>query len=155
MQEYTWFYSLKEMPDAAAAARMQAGFDAFLANWKSHGTPVDGLIRFVYNRFIIIQSDPGQGRPSGCSIDSLRRGVEQVLSDCGVEWLDASHIFYRDAQGEIRYAHFSQIKSLVAEGGLHEGAIVFDHSLGQSDDLDQWEKPMAQTWMRRHLPRHA
>lgn len=113
MQEYTWFYSLKDTPDTATADRLEAGFAHFLANWKSHGTPVDGLVRFVHDRFIIIQSDPNQSRPSGCSIDSLRRGVEGILTQGGVAWLDASHIFYRDAAGAIQQVHFSEIKSLV------------------------------------------
>ena len=70
-------------------------------------------------------------------------------------FLDASTIFYRDAEGQIQQVHFSKIKALVEQGVVHAATIVFDHSLGQSDDLSQWELPMEQTWMRRHLPRHA
>ena len=48
--------------------------------------------------------------------------------------------------------HFQQVPELVANGTLHEDAIVFDHSLSNSDDLSNWEVSMKNTWMKRYLP---
>lgn len=150
MQQYTWFFSLKDSLSPAAKAQLQASIDAFLAQWKTHGVPVDGLVRIAHDRFVIVQSNPSEGRPSGCSIDSLKRGMTQVLQQNEVETVDAAHVYYRQGD-QIQYTHFKEISQQIAQGILKEGDIVFDHSLGQSDDLTQWEKPLQDTWLKRYL----
>ncbi|MEL6671480.1 MAG: hypothetical protein AAFR61_04785 [Bacteroidota bacterium] len=152
MQSYTWFYSLKETLSPEVESQLEQDFDHFLAQWKSHGTPVDGLIQISYHRFVIIQSDPQTSRPSGCSIDSLKRAVGQILQQRHQEVLDAAHVFYRDEQQEIAFTHFRDIPKLVAAGSLSAETQVFDHSLGQSDDLSRWEIALQDSWLKRFLP---
>ncbi|RMG16901.1 MAG: hypothetical protein D6730_24595 [Bacteroidetes bacterium] len=151
MQAYTWIYSLNTPLDEANAQALQADFDQFTSQWKSHGTPVDGLIRLAHGRFVIIQADPAVPRPSGCSIDSLKRAVAQILQHHGLESLDAAYIGYRDAQGHIQFVHFKQLPQLIAKGEIGPDTLVFDHSLDQSDDLSKWEVPLRQSWMSRYL----
>ncbi|GAB4412640.1 MAG: hypothetical protein OHK0039_18780 [Bacteroidia bacterium] len=152
MQRYTWFFSLPTPLDAAQAATLQQDFDRFAAQWKSHGTPVEGMIGIRYGQFIVARAQPDSERPSGCSIDSLRRGIEQILQRHGLAWAEAAIVFYRDAGGAVQHADFRQIPTLVAAGTLTGDTIVFDHTLGQSDDLSQWELPLKQTWLKRYLP---
>ncbi|MEL7340070.1 MAG: hypothetical protein AAGM67_06255, partial [Bacteroidota bacterium] len=116
-----------------------------------HGTPVDGLVQIRYGRFVVIQSNPAEARPSGCSIDSLKRSIGQILQKHGLEVLDASHVFYRSGT-DIHAANFKSLSGLVKDGSLTADSIVFDHSLAQSDDLSLWELPLKQTWMKRYLP---
>ena len=151
MQNYTWFYSLKSSLSPEQEQALEVDFANFLNQWKTHGTPVDGLIALKYGRFIIIQSDPQVSRPSGCSIDSLKRSISQILNAHGHEVLDAAHVYYRDQNQDIQVTHFSKIPSLVASGDLTPETIVFDHSLAQSDDLSKWELPMSQTWLDRYF----
>ena len=148
MQQYTWFYSLKSTLSPETKQALEVDFAQFLNQWKTHGTPVDGLINLQHDRFIIIQSDPGVSRPSGCSIDSLKQNISQIISNHGLEVLDAANVFYRSAEGQIDVTHFSKISALVAKGTLTPETIVFDHSLDQSDDLSKWELPMSQTWFK-------
>lgn len=152
MQTYTWIFSLAEPVTDSVASDLNRDFAAFQAQWKSHGTPVTGLITLHHQRFVIIQSKDDESRPSGCSIDGLRRGVTGILQHHNLEWLEGGEVFYRDAAGEIQVVHFQKIQSLVADGRLLPETIVFDHSLSNSDDLSLWEVPMNQTWMKRFLP---
>ena len=155
MQSYTWFFSLENALTAEQEAQLQADFKQFTDQWQSHGTPVDGLIRIRYNRFVIVQANPAEARPSGCSIDSLRRGVEQILAQRGYRHMEPMWVFFRDTEGEIQRAHFQQMGSLLAEGKISAQTPVFDHSLSHSDDLNLWERPLAETWMKRFLPQEA
>lgn len=151
MQQYTWFFSLAQPIDAQQQAQLQADFDAFTAQWKSHGTPVSGLINLRYGQFVVVQASPDEARPSGCSIDSLKRGVEGILQRHALTWLDPAWVFYRDAQGEIKRTLFNQVPALLVSGEMHEDTVVFDHSLSQTDDLARWEVPMRDTWLSRYL----
>lgn len=151
MQSYTWIYSLKNSLEADTLSALQQNFDAFTDQWKTHGKPVDGLIQTRHNRFVIVQADPNVARPSGCSIDSLRRAVTGILQQAQLESLDASKVFYRDADGEIQYIDFREIPKALAQGQMTGDSIVFDNTLGQSDDLEKWELPLKATWLKRYL----
>lgn len=152
MQSNTWIFSLAQAVNDSVASDLSQDFGAFQAQWKSHGTPVSGLIALHHQRFVVIQSKADESRPSGCSIDSLRRGVTAILQQHRLEWLEGGEVFYRDVAGDIKMVHFQQIETLIEEGILLPETIVFDHSLSNSDDLGLWEVPLNQTWMKRFLP---
>ncbi|RMG74683.1 MAG: hypothetical protein D6722_02145 [Bacteroidetes bacterium] len=151
MQQYTWFFTLPAPLTADQSEALSRDFAAFTAQWKSHGTPVEGLIEIRHHRFIIAQADPTQARPSGCSIDSLKRGVAQILQQHGLSWLDAGYVCYRDAEGHIQTLHFSALEAAVQSGELGPDTLIFDHTLDQTDDLSKWEVPLKQTWLKRYL----
>ena len=152
MQSYTWFYSLSNKLSPGQEAALQADFDQFLGQWKTHGTPVDGLVKIAHSQFIIIQSNPGEGRPSGCSIDSLKHAVADILQKNELEALDAANVFYQNENAEVNYTHFRNISQLVESGEMNAETKIFDHSLSQSDDLSKWIVPMKQSWLKRYLP---
>lgn len=151
MQRYTWIFSLLSPVSESVAASLRLAFDAFQGQWKSHGTPVSGMIQLHHSQFVTVQAKDDEDRPSGCSIDSLRRGVTAILAQHELAWADGGEIFYRKADGSIAMAHFHQLPNLVENGTLGPDSIVFDNSLSDSDDLSRWELPMNQTWMKRYL----
>ena len=154
MQRYTWIYSLSQPIDDAQTAYLQQAFGAFLGKWNSHGSPIAGEITLAYERFVIIQANPGEDRPSGCSIDSLKRTVEGILQQKGLSWVEASEVFYKVGE-EIRSIDFRELASKIQQGILGPETIVFDHTLSQSDDLSKWEVPLKDTWMKRFLPKES
>lgn len=151
MTKYTWFYSFGQSLTDEQISALEADFQAFLDQWKTHGAPVNANIQIRYARFVIIQADPSDSRPSGCSIDSMRRTVEQILINHGIAWLDNAHVYFRDENGEIRSPHFNELPALAASGKLKAETPVFDHSLSSTDDLNKWEVHLAETWLRRYL----
>ena len=153
MQRYTWFYTLAETLTESEEQTLKAAFDAFTNQWKSHGQPIQGLIKMRYKRFVIVQSDQGDDRPSGCSIDNMKRNVANILEKHQHNTLDAAWVSFKEGD-QIRSVHFRDIPSLVKEGVLKPDTTVFDHSLSQSDDLSKWEVPMSVTWLSRFLPKN-
>ena len=153
MQKYTWFYSLRSKPDSITLGNLKRDFDAFLQQWHSHGNTIHGSIQILHDQFIVVRSSPSESRPSGCSIDSMKRAVNVILQNAGLECFDAGHVFYRTGSGEIRNIHFSEIGPAVQAGKLNSDTLVLDHSLGQSDDFSRWEAPLKDTWLARFLPK--
>ncbi len=146
-----WFYSLTYTLTSAEVESLSQAFAAFLAQWKSHGTPVTGKIDIKYARFIHISLAQSSENPSGCSIDSMRHAVEKILLSHQLTWAEASNVFFKAENGEIRHTDFRQIPQLVAENALHAESIVFDNSLSDTGLLEKWEVKMADTWMKRYL----
>jgi hypothetical protein len=151
MQQYTWFYSLKDELSPEKEAELQQEFKTFTDQWETHGKSVDGLIQIKYGRFVIAQASPEDARPSGCSIDSLRRGIDQILSTRGYKTLDNGYVFFKDETGEIQEVHFRELPQYIDGGRLKAETPVLDHSLSQSDDLSLWERPLQATWLKRYL----
>ncbi len=152
MQQFTWIYSLSETLTSDHEASLVPALAEIARNWKSHGSPIAGVIQLKYSRFVIVQADPETGRPSGCSIDGLKHKVEELLTSRQISWFDASQIFYLDASGNLAFTHFKHIASMLTQGDLTEDTLVFDHTLSQSDDLNRWEQPLKNTWLKRFLP---
>ncbi|MEM6630939.1 MAG: hypothetical protein AAF694_14760 [Bacteroidota bacterium] len=153
MQRYTWIYSLSQPTTAEQTAYLKQSFGEFLGKWNSHGTPVAGEITLAYQRFVIIQANPGEDRPSGCSIDGLKRTVEGILQQKGLTWVEASQVFFKDPEEQIQSIDFRALPTFIQQGKLKSETKVFDHTLNQSDDLSKWEVPLKETWMKRFLPK--
>lgn len=151
MQQYTWFYTFAQPISTETALLLESDFRAFLAKWQSHGTPIAGDIYLKYGQFVVVQSSNEANRPSGCSIDGMKRAVETLLQKYGIACVDAAHIAYRNTAEEIEIVHFQEMGKRIAAQQVDAHTLVFDHSLNDSDDLSKWEQPLAQTWMRRWL----
>jgi len=155
MQKYTWIYILADTLTKAQRQQLEVAFSNFLNKWTSHGRSIAGKIWIPYNRFVVIQANSDEDRPSGCSIDDMKRSVEKLLQELSFAWLDASYIAYKDEVSDIQVVHFQEIEKWVQMGKLSPNTIIFDNSLDQTDDLEKWERPMAKTWMRRFLSNDA
>lgn len=151
MQSYTWFFSLKDELDPNTFQALKQDFDRFTAQWKTHGKPVDGLIQIRHKRFVIAQSNPGDDRPSGCSIDSLRRGIEEILQKHQLKTFDNGYVFFVGEEGDIQEVHFRELPDYVKGGRLSAHTMILDHTLSQTDDLNKWEAPLQSTWLKRYL----
>lgn len=151
MQQYTWIYSLEAPLSPSLSETLRQDFQHFLQQWKSHGTPVSGSILIKYDRFVVLQADMGTDRPSGCSIDSMRKAVEGILHKHQLATLPANYVFYLLGDNTLAHADFRSLPELLAAGILTPETTVFDHSLNQSDDLTLWERPLKDTWMKRYV----
>jgi hypothetical protein len=150
---HVWIFQLGTAPAQAARAQLLQELDAFIAVWKAHGSPVPGTAELRHDRFIIVQAEPDHA--SGCSIDSMTKGVNEILAKHGLEVLGADRILYRAADGSIQNMDFKDAKAAIAAGTLKPDTIIFDSTLGNSSDLSRWEVPLEKTWMVRFLTQRA
>ena len=127
--------------------------DAFMAVWKAHGAPVPGEASLRYDRFVIVRATPGHA--SGCSIDAMNKGVSDILGHYGLIVMGADQIFFKENDGSIGFVDFRDAKSSILSGRLGANTIVFDSSMAQSGDLENWEVPLNKTWLGRFLPQSA
>ncbi len=122
-----------------------------MVEWKSHGAPVPGEAEIKYDRFIVIRATPGT--TSGCSIDSMNHGVDEILAKNGGELLANNFIYYRNDAGALDYVDFREVKASIESGAMHAGTIIFDSTLGQANDLERWEVKLADSWLARFMPK--
>lgn len=144
-----WIFQLTQALDATAEQNLQNGLDQLMVGWKAHGTPVPGTSEIRYHRFVIVNAAPGA--TSGCSIDSMTHGVEDLLAAAGVKPLPHNNILYRNESGEIAMVDFREVAAAIAEGKLGPDTVIFDMSLGQTQDISRFEVRLADSWLKRYL----
>jgi hypothetical protein len=150
---HVWIFQLGSAPAESVKAELLKELDAFIAVWKAHGSPVPGLAELRHDRFVIVQAEPDHA--SGCSIDSMTKGVHEILAQHGLEVLGAERIFYRAGDGSIQNMDFKDVKGAIGSGVLKPNTLVFDSTLGNSSDLNRWEVALEKTWMVRFLTQRA
>lgn len=150
---HVWIFQLGSEPSAAVTAQLLADLNAFVAVWKAHGTPVPGSVDIRHGRFVIIQAEPGHA--SGCSIDSMTKGVTEILQKAGLEVLGPERVFFKDAAGAVAHIDFKEAKAALLDGRMNAETTVFDSTLGNSNELSRWEVPSHQTWLARFIPLKA
>ena len=146
---HIWIFQLASMPDAGQSAILNSGLDHLMQTWKAHGSPVPGTYQLQYGRFLIVQAEPGHA--SGCSIDSMNRSVAEILTNANLSVLGAERVLFRAHDGSISDIDFKEVKVAIQDGRLNADSIVFDGTLGNSNDLAKWEVTLSQTWMARFL----
>lgn len=148
--QHVWIFQLALAPSDATKAAILHELDAFMAVWKAHGSPVPGKAEIKHDRFVVVVAEPGHA--SGCSIDSMTKGVNDILSKQGIAVLGPENVFFRENDGNLAHVDFKEIRGAVQSGRLHADTIVFDSTMGQSNDLTRWEVPLHTTWMARFVP---
>jgi hypothetical protein len=121
--------------------------ERFMPTWKSHGTQVEGKFKILEDRFVLISGHLPDGI-SGCSIDESVRQLKYLKNAHGLDGLNRSLIFYRDAAGTIQSAPFLELPKLVQADVLKPESIVFDTTvttLGQFRS-GSFEKQLKDSW---------
>jgi hypothetical protein len=153
MMQHNWIFQLASEPTADAQASILQELTAFVANWKAHGSPVLGRAELRHGRFVVVMAEPGHA--SGCSIDAMNKGVADILTRHDIALLGPEHVFFRDSDGSLAHIDFKEVRAAILAGRLQAQTIVFDATMGQSNDLACWEVPLEQTWMARFIAQKA
>ncbi len=151
MKKDTWIYALSKEISKEEEEILLTKFHLFLNQWKSHGTPVTGEIMIRDKRIILIQSDSSEEKPSGCSIDNMKRSIESILKSMEIGWEEPSVIFFRKENSEIGAVDFRELGIQIKNGSINAETIVMDFTLNNTDNPENLEMPLSQTWMRRFL----
>lgn len=146
---HVWIFPIA--PAIAEPAAMLQRVDAFLDSWAAHNVPVLSAAELREDRFLIVAADKDAER-SGCSIDRLFALVRMMERELGVSMLDASLVFYRDANGRIAEARRSDFRE-----HANESTIVFDTTAPALGDVRSgaWERPARESWHAALLRRSA
>ena len=121
--------------------------DRFLDQWKAHGAPLRSAREWRDDRFLAIGVDPTAEQASGCSIDGLFRGLQQLERRLGTGLVAGGRVFYRDGKG-IALALRQEVPTLFQHGEITGDSKVFDTSITDARSFrERFERPARETWV--------
>lgn len=147
-----WVFGSDRALSGAAADRLLAEVDRFLAQWKAHGVPLTCARDWRDERLLTIGVDSTREGASGCSIDGLFRVLQGIERPLGARLVGGGRVFYRDAAGRVQCVNREQLTALAASGVITDETTVFDTGL---TTMDAWrarfEAPARATWVNQLL----
>lgn len=151
-----WIFA-SDRPLAGDDARtLLRAVDAFLEQWKAHGSPLRCAREWTGDRFLAIGVDPTVEQASGCSIDGLFRGLQSLERSLATRLVAGGRVFYRDGNGQPQLASRAELPTLAARGALSEDTPVFDTSITEARAYrERFVQPARDTWVGSLLSAQA
>ena len=151
-----WVFGTDRILESSEEDHLLGAVDRFLEAWRAHGKDLAAARDWREGRFLFVAVDESVAPPTGCSIDALRRLLQDVERELGVEMVGGGPIWYRDPEtdGEVRRVSRPLFREAGAAGRITGDTVVFDLALVRLGELREgrWERRAAEGWHARLLP---
>jgi hypothetical protein len=146
-----WIFGVTPRLDDEAATTVLRQVDTFLDQWTAHRVPVLSGRELREGSFLVVAAEKNS-ETSGCSIDAMFGIVRALERAFGVQMLDASRIFYRDANGDVASVARGDFRNVA-----NEETVVFDTTAQRLGEIRSgaWERRAADSWHASLLRRSA
>ncbi|HET7458004.1 MAG TPA: hypothetical protein VFJ74_10130 [Gemmatimonadaceae bacterium] len=142
-----WVFAAERPVTGAAAERLLAEVDGFLARWSAHGEPLTAAREWQDDRFLTIGVDQSTAGASGCSIDGLFRTLRSLEPVLGTTLVAGGRVYYRDVSGEVRTASRDEFSDLASRGAVTRSTRVFDPTVPTRGEWDaRFETVAGESW---------
>ncbi len=129
-----WVYQADRNLSEAEEARILDFLRAALDTWVTHGMPMRGSVKILFNRLILIAADTDFQDPSGCSIDSSTRWLQELGKAMNVNFFDRSIGYFED--GDWKFFSVFDTKKQVSGGIIRPETPVINPRVGSVGDLE-------------------
>lgn len=146
-----WVYQANRPLTDGDVKMIEEALRPALNEWAAHGQPLLASAQAVENRFLVVGVDEGYTLPSGCSIDSSMRTVQDIGRQLGVDFFDRSAAV-QSADGSVRTIALPAIKEAVTNGQLAPETTVFNTLVKtKAELLSDWRIRAADSWLKRYF----
>lgn len=148
-----WVFGTDRAPGPDEARLLSHRTRAYLESWTAHDRALDAAFQLREGRFLLIAVDETAAPASGCSIDALTRHLRGMEEELGISILDATPVWYRDAEGAPVRVSREAFRDAAARGDISLDTPVLDITVDRVDDIrtGRWERPAGRSWHARLL----
>ncbi len=148
-----WVFGSADALSGASEAALLSSVDDYLSDWRAHGSPLTVSRDWRDGRFLAIAVDQRDEYASGCSLDALFRVLRNIESEIGTSILDNSRVYFRGADGSVRWTDRGGFAELGQAGSIGGQSRVFDLSVQTAGEWRRrFERDVADSWHRGFLP---
>lgn len=129
-----WVYQADRNLSEAEQARILDSLSAAVDTWVTHGMPMKGSVKILFNRLILIAADTDFQEPSGCSIDSSTRWLQELGQAQALNFFDRSIGYFED--GEWKFFPIFDAGKQVSGGIIRPDTQVINPRVVSVGDLE-------------------
>lgn len=142
-----WIYQSPRLFFLSEALEIEKMLEAFVQDWKSHGTPVKGYANLFYGQFIVLMADETATGVSGCSTDSSVRLIKAIEQQFGMSLFDRLMLAFQ-VKGETQMVPLSQLPYALENGGIGRDTLYFNNLVQTKAELEtKWLIPLKDSWL--------
>jgi hypothetical protein len=142
-----WIYQSPRLFFLSEALEIEKMLEEFVADWKSHGTPVKGYANLFYGQFVILMADESATGVSGCSTDSSVRLIKEIEQRFGVPMFDRLMLAFRPGD-KTEMVPLAQLPYALEKGFIGPDTPYFNNTVQTKAELqDKWLIPLKDSWL--------
>lgn len=147
-----WIYQSSRLYTISEALQLEEMLDAFVKDWKSHGTPVKGYANLFFGQFIILMADESASGVSGCSTDSSVRLIKQIEQTFRTPLFDRLSLAVLIKE-KVQLFPLAQLGYALEHHFLDENSLYFNNTVGTRAELEtKWIIPLKDSWLASKFP---
>lgn len=145
-----WTYLISKPLGENELSSLEGEGKKFVNGWTAHENKLSADFEIYKNRIVVVKVDEQVYSASGCSIDKLQRFVKETEQKFGVEMLNRLLVAYESPNG-IEVIHSSQAREALGSGKITGDTIVYNTSVSNESELENWRQPLKATWLNKYL----
>jgi hypothetical protein len=150
-----WIYQGSSMFSLSEALEAEDMLNEFVANWQTHGDPVNGYANLFFGQFIVLMADESAAGVSGCSTDSSVRMIKEMEGRFNVQLFDRQSLAFL-IKDKIQLLPLSQLNYAAENNFINENTLYFNNVVLNKKELEQnWIIPVKESWLAKRLNLHA
>ncbi|HTM65191.1 MAG TPA: hypothetical protein VL093_02645 [Flavipsychrobacter sp.] len=120
----------------------------FYAQWVSHGAPVKGWAKVVFNQFIVVIADDTTDRICGSATDAMMRLMKSLEKQYEVNLFDRLMITFL-VKDKPEMLPFNQVGYALEKGYINESTLLFNNSAvtNKKQLFKSWLIPLKESWL--------
>ncbi len=146
-----WIYQSSRLFFISEALEMEDMLNDFVANWKSHGTPVKGFANLFFGRFIVLMADETATGVSGCSTDSSVHLIKSIEEKYNVQMFDRQNLAFI-VKDKIELLPLNQLEYAVENNFINANTLYFNNTvLSKKEMIEKWIIPVKDSWLAKRV----
>jgi hypothetical protein len=146
-----WVYQANRSLTNDEIGTVQKLLQSALTQWAAHGQALLASAEVVDNRFVVVGVDEGYNLPSGCSIDSSIRTLQEIGRQTGIDFFDRSAAVIAET-GAVQTFALPVIKAAVTEGLIRTDMLMVNTLVKTKAEFKtNWQVPVADSWLKRYF----
>ena len=142
-----WIYQSPRLFFLSEALEIEKMLETFVADWKSHGTPVKGYANLFYGQFLVLMADETATGVSGCSTDSSVRLVKDIEQRFGVPLFDRLMLAFR-VKDKVEMVPLAQLPYALENAFITPDTLYFNNTVSTKAELEtKWLIPLKDSWL--------
>ncbi|MGX5816981.1 hypothetical protein ACWKWU_02225 [Chitinophaga lutea] len=150
-----WIYQSNRPFSEREAEEIDEQLSQFTIQWNSHGVPVKGWGRLLFNQVIVLMADETESEVSGCSTDSSVRIIKSLERQYSVNLFDRLALGFI-VKDKLQLLPMAQVAYALEKGYITLDTPYLNNTVQTKSELeDHWLIPLKDSWLMKKLGQTA
>ncbi len=134
-QSRIWLYISKEKINDITKNNISLLFKDFHKDWKSHGQPVNGQLKFIKENLLVVGADYFPNGMCGRAVDAKVRFINKVNEEFNLDLLNRTNIAFVK-ENSIVVHNYNNLDAVIKKGLVNKSTVYCNNfSTKNSDEI--------------------